>query len=92
MQKANEIENQIDGAINPVQEGKKLRDTVGFGVTEKAALRIIYIFVLIYVLMFINNVLSLCSIVNTLPGSKKILSFYLFKTILTFSNPFLESL
>ncbi|MFH0773549.1 MAG: hypothetical protein V1922_04540 [bacterium] len=60
MQKANEIENQIDGQINPIQEGEKLRNTIGEqGMTKKAASWIIIIFILIYVLMMVGNILPL---------------------------------
>lgn len=59
MKKANEIENQIGGKINPIQEGKKLRDVIGAGVTRNASFMIIKIFALIYVLMIIDNISSL---------------------------------
>ncbi len=64
MTKANEIENQINGKINPIKEGKKLRDIIGAGATKNASFIIINVFALIYVLMLINNILSLWFIVN----------------------------
>lgn len=59
MKKANEIENQIEGQINPVQEGENLANNIGFGVTKTVSFRIIYIFAAIYALMLINNFIYL---------------------------------
>lgn len=54
MRKANELEGNIDGEINPVKEGKKLRDFIGAGITEKYSLIIIKIIALIYFFYFIK--------------------------------------
>lgn len=59
MDTAYRIEGQIDGDINPVQEGRELRDTIGEGVTKRASLRIINFFAVIYTLIFIFNLLYL---------------------------------
>ena len=67
MDKAHDIEDQIYGEINPVQEGKKVRDIIGQEYTKKASLSIIVIFILIYILIFINNVLILNSFLYTHP-------------------------
>lgn len=56
MKKANEIEKQISGTIDPVKEGKKMRDMIGSGITKKAASTIIKIFIFLYILMFLSNI------------------------------------
>lgn len=62
MEESNKIEQQFEGQIDPVQEGKSLRDLIGHGITKSASLRIINIFKLIYVLIFIGNIFSVCLI------------------------------
>lgn len=59
IKKANEIESQIKGKINPIQEGKELRDMIGPEATKKAAVAIIIIFIVLYVFMFLSNFLPL---------------------------------
>lgn len=56
IEKANRIEKQLKGKVNPIIEGKKLRDIVGSsGTTEKASCSVIFIFAAIYLLLFIFN-------------------------------------
>lgn len=64
MIKANKIEGQINGKINPIKEGEELRNILGKGVTKNASFMIIGIFAFIYILMFINNIISLFLITN----------------------------
>ena len=55
MMKANEIENKVDSELNPVQDGKKLRDLIGSNVTRRAAHITIFVFGFVYLLFFLNN-------------------------------------
>lgn len=53
--KAYEIENEIESNINPVQDGRRLQEITGEGVTKQFSLLIIIIFMLVYVILFLDN-------------------------------------
>jgi hypothetical protein len=56
MKKANELESEISGKVNPIIGGKELMEvTGGSGITEKASVLVIYIFVVIYFLLLVFN-------------------------------------
>ena len=54
-----EIETQINGEINPIQEGRDKMEKKGEGYTRKASLSIIICFAVVYALIFFANILSL---------------------------------
>lgn len=56
---ANRIEDQIDGEINPVQEGNDFRSNLAIGVTKNASLLIIKVFGVIYLVLLLINVYRL---------------------------------
>lgn len=61
MDKANELENQIKSETNPINEGKRVRDILGEGVTKRASLSIIIFFAIIYIGILSYNLITLCS-------------------------------
>jgi len=58
IQKANNLETYIGNDVNPIKDGKDLRDRIGGNVTQGSSYWIIGIFVGIYLLIFIGNIIS----------------------------------
>lgn len=56
---ANKLEKQLNGQLNPIQNGGELRLKVGTNVTKNASLLIIKIIALLYLFMTIVNVAPL---------------------------------
>lgn len=57
--KAWEIETQINGEVNPIQEGRDKMKEKGEGYTRTTSLSIIICFAVVYALIFFTNILSL---------------------------------
>lgn len=66
MERAYDMEFQISGLINPVQEGRRLRDSIGEGVTKSMSLAIINIFATIYFCIHLFHMYNFS--INVYPG------------------------
>ena len=59
MEKAYDIEFLLSGSINPIQDGRRLRDCMGEGVTKSMSLTIINVFALVYFSIHIYHMYQL---------------------------------
>lgn len=57
MVEANKLEKQLKGPLTPIQNGDELRLKMGEGFTKNASIFIIKIFIVIYIILMVNNII-----------------------------------